>query len=93
MKKYWGIIYLKNGDACICSACDSEEEVMETLRSTLSKKYERINQIAATSYISREVKEGDKVPTLQDLLGCPKSRDLIQNKKAMKEIAENAKSI
>ena len=86
MKYYYGIIYLKNGDACICSACSSEEEVREALGQAIAKRVDSLGKILATSYMTREVEEGAPAPTLMDVLGHPRSRDLMQDKKFMNSL-------
>ena len=78
MKSYYGIVYLKNGDCCICSACHSEQEVIEELKKAV-KRYP--DKVEATSYITRE---GN--PSLKKLFGCPDSRNLMKNKKFLKEL-------
>ena len=78
MKSYYGIVYLKNGDCCICSPCASESEVMEELKKAVKKYFDKVE---ATSYITRE---GD--PSLKKLFGCPDSRNLMKNKKFLKEL-------
>ena len=77
MKKYYGVAYLKNGDACICSACDSEGEVREELKKAIIK---HPGAIVATTYMAREQQ------SLREIFGNPKSRDLMQDKKFLKEI-------
>lgn len=27
MKQYFGVVYLENGDACICSSCESDKKL------------------------------------------------------------------
>jgi hypothetical protein len=60
------------------------------LRTAIEKRVEHIDKIKGTSYITREVKEGEKAPTLQNILGSPRSRDIMQNKKIMKSILKGA---
>ncbi len=77
MKKYFGVVYLCNGDACVCSACSSEEEVIEELKKAVRK---HPGKIQATTYMAREEED------LMKIFGHPKSRDLMQDKKFLKEI-------
>lgn len=77
MKKYYGVAYLANGDACVCSACESEEEVMNELRKVVMN---HPTEIIATTYMAREE------DSLMKIFGHPKSRDVIQDKKFMKEV-------
>lgn len=86
MKCYYGVIYLKNGSACICSACSSEEEVREAMAKAVTREITSHNPPVATTFITREVDEGKPAPTLQDILGHPRSRDLLQDKTFLKEI-------
>lgn len=80
MKKYYGVAYLRNGDACICSGCDTEEEVREALKKAIVK---HPGEIVATTYMARE--QG----SLEEIFGHPRSRDLMQDKKFLKEITAN----
>ena len=75
MKQYFGVVYLENGDACIWSSCESEEEVRNAMKKAIAKNPTKIK---ATTFM---VRESDKKLTLFDLFGHPKSRDLMQDKK------------
>ena len=87
MKKYYyGVIYLKNGSCCICSACESEEEVLEEMRKAVSREIASHNPPIRTTYMTRNAEDGEAAPTLMDILGKPNSRDLMQDKKFLKEI-------
>ena len=77
MKSYFGVVFLNNGDACICSACKSEEEVREELAKAIKKNP---GKVKATTFMVRE--EDD----LMKILGHPKSRDLMQDKKFLRSI-------
>ena len=77
MKKYYGVIYLKNGDACVSRACDSEEQCVEAMKKAVAREP---HNIKATTYMVRETEETTFI------FGHPRSRDLMQNKKFLKEI-------
>ena len=78
MKKYFGVIYLKNGDACVSRACDSEEQCVNAMKRAIAREYDKIK---ATTYMVREVEDGEEF-----IFGHPKSRDLMQSKKLLREI-------
>lgn len=80
MKVYYGVIYLKNGDACVSRPCESEEQCVEAMKKAVAREFDKIE---ATTYMAREV-EGDG----KFVFGHPRSRDLIQNKKFIKEITQ-----
>lgn len=80
MKHYYGVIYLKNGSACICAACQSEEEVRAEMAKAVTREIASHNPPVATTFITREVEGDAPAPTLQDILGHPRSRDLLQDK-------------
>ena len=88
MKYYYGIIYLKNGSACTSAPCESEEEVREVLAKATAREMLSHNPPIATSFITREVEDGTDVPTLMKIYGCPRSRDLLKDKKFMKGIIQ-----
>ena len=72
MKKFFGVVYLTNGDACVGSPCDTEEECVAELEKAV-RKHARL--VKATTYMVRECDD------TMALFGKPKSRDLMQNKK------------
>ena len=57
--------------------CDTEEEVREALRKAIIK---HPGEIVATTYMARE--QG----SLEEIFGHPRSRDLMQDKKFLKEL-------
>ena len=78
MKRYYGVIYLKSGESCT-KGFDSEEKCIKHMKEAVAKN---IHNVRATTYMVREVK-GDE----QFIFGHPKSRDLMQDKKFLKEIS------
>ena len=79
MKKYFPVIYLKNGDACVGSPCDTEEECRKALAKAVVKY---LDKVQGTTYLYREN------ASVQEIFGTPKSRDLVQNQKFLKEITK-----
>lgn len=77
MKRYFGVIYLKNGDACVSRACDSEEQCVNAMKRAIMREHDKIK---ATTYMVRETDDDEFI------FGHPRSRDLMQNKKFLKEI-------
>ena len=77
MKKYFGVIYLKNGDACVSRPCDSEEQCVDAMKRAIMREHDKIK---ATIYMARETEDGEFI------FGHPKSRDLMQDRKFLKEI-------
>ena len=73
---YYGIAYFHNGEANISMPFDSYDEMMDAMKKAVAKHPEKIK---ATSYITRNG-DGGKLTTM-DILGHPKSRDLMQDKK------------
>ena len=76
MKKYYGVIYLKGGDVCVSRACDTEEEVVNAMKKAVERNFDSVR---ATTYMVRE-DAGEFV------FGHPKSRDLMQDRKFLKEL-------
>ena len=76
MTYYYGIAYFHNGEASISMPFDSYDEMMDAMKKAVAKHPEKIK---ATSYITRNG-DGGKLTTM-DILGHPKSRDLMQDKK------------
>ena len=73
MTYYYGVAYFRNGEANISMPFESYEEMMEEMKKAVARHPEKIK---ATSYITRS----EKLTTME-ILGHPKSRDLMQNKK------------
>lgn len=78
MKFYYGVIYLKNGDSCVSRACKTEQEVIEALKKAVAREADKIK---ATSYMIRDSEE-----PIEFMFGHYRSRDLMQDKKFLKEI-------
>ena len=80
MKFYIGIAIRKSGHAAVTKPYSDEEEMLTELKAYTKKHF---NNVLATTFITRE---SDEPITLQDVFGKPKSRDLMQDKKFIKEI-------
>ena len=81
MKKYFGVIYLKNGRTDLSEPKDTPEEAMEVMRD-LIKRTNALEKVLATTVIEREMdnfKDGF-------IFGHPKSRDLLQDKKFVQSL-------
>lgn len=78
MKKYYGVIYLKNGDCCVSRPCESETQCVEAMKKAVARDLDRIK---ATTYMVREAADGDGF-----VFGHPRSRDLIQDRKFLKSL-------
>jgi len=76
MKKYYGIIYEKNGKTSMTEGFDTPEEAIELMKLAIAKHFD---EVAATTYIVRE-----NPP--KRLFGNPKSRDLMQDKKFLRSL-------
>lgn len=82
MRYYIGIAIRKSGHATVTKPYSDIETMMADLKACVEKRFDKI---AATTYITRE---SDKELTLSDVFGKPKSRDLMQDKKFIKEITK-----
>lgn len=76
MTYYYGVAYFKNGEANISMPFDSYDEMIEAMKKAIAR---HPHMIKATSYITRNG-DGGKLTTM-DILGHPKSRDLMLDKK------------
>lgn len=74
-KKYYGVVFLITGDACVSRPCDTEEECINALKNVCRRVGDTI---IATTYLKRDSQD------LFDLFGHPRSRDLIEGKKYLK---------
>ena len=72
---YYGVVYFKNGEVSISAPFDSKEKCIEAIKEGLVR---HLDKVAATSYITRSKKY-----STQQMFGCPKSRDLIRDKRFM----------
>ena len=77
MKKYYPVVYLKNGDACVGSACETEQECVKALAKACSKYHDKVK---ATTYLYREAE------SVEDIFGTPRSRDLMFKERYAKEL-------
>lgn len=78
MKRYYGVVYLKNGDMCVSRACESEDECVSAMKRAVAKHFD---EVKATTYMVREATDDGGF-----VFGHPKSRDLMQDRKFIKEI-------
>jgi len=76
-KRYFPVVYLRNGDACIGSPLDTENDCRKALADAVTKNPEKIS---ATTYMVREDED------VMSILGHPKSRDLIMDRAFMKGV-------
>ena len=70
---YYGVAYFYNGEANISMSFESYDEMIEEMKKAVAR---HPHKIKATSYITRK----EKLTTM-DILGHPRSRDLMQDKK------------
>ena len=75
---YYGVVYFYNGEASMSRPFDTLEECIDATKKGVSKHPELVK---ATSYITRQ----EKLDVMK-VLGCPKSRDLMQDKKFIREL-------
>lgn len=78
MKRYYAVVYLKNGDSCVSRPCDTEEQAIDALKKVIAREP---HNIKATTYMVRE-------DAGEFIFGHPKSRDLIQDRKFMKSLIQ-----
>lgn len=77
---FYGVVYFDNGEASISKPYDDYETMMSDMKKGVLKHADRVK---ATSYITRKEKL-----SVMDILGHPRSRDLMQDKKFLKEITQ-----
>ena len=77
---YYAIAYTHNGGASISRPFESYEEMMEKLKEAVSQNPERVE---STSYITRKERL-----SVKDILGHPKSRDIMRDKKFLASLTE-----
>lgn len=83
MKKYYAVLYRKDGHISVSKPVDTEEEVIDLLKGAIVNHPDKY---FATTWMVREVE--DEAPEF--LFGHPKSRDIFQNKKIMKSLEANS---
>lgn len=79
MKKYYAVLYRKDGHISVSKPLDTEDEVIAILKEAIANHPDKYH---ATTYMIREF-EGE-APAF--LFGHPRSRDIFQNKKIMKSL-------
>ena len=77
MKHYIGVAYQKGGHAAVTKPLDSEEECIGALKRFIQA---HPGEVVRTTYMVREDED------LTSVFGKPKSRDLMQDKKFLREI-------
>ena len=75
---YYGVVYFKNGEASVSRPYEDFETMMSDMKKGVMKHADKVE---ATSYITRKEKL-----SVKDILGHPRSRDIMQDKKFVKEI-------
>lgn len=77
MKHYIPVVYLKGGHAAIAKPVDTEEECIGNLKRFIQA---HPGEVIRTTWMIREDEE------LTSVFGKPNSRDLMQNKKFLREL-------
>lgn len=77
-KKFIAVAIRKSGHAAVSKPYATLEEAMAELKPYVIKHF---NEVAMTTYMIRECE------TLADIFGKPKSRDLMQDRKFLKEVS------
>jgi len=77
-KKFIAVAIRKSGHAAVSKPFATLEEAMAELKPYVIKHFD---QIEMTTYMVRECE------TLADIFGRPKSRDLMQDRKFLKEVS------
>lgn len=78
MTYYYPIIFFNHNELCMGGPYDDYDKMMEDLKKAVAQNP---NKVKATTYITRS-----KEMSLMDIMGHPKSRDLMSDKKFLKEI-------
>lgn len=68
VKRYFPVVYLRNGDACVGSPCDTEEECKAELEKAVIKWGDRIS---STTYMVRSESN------TKEIFGSPNSRNAL----------------
>ena len=79
---YFAVAYFSNGEASVSGAFDDEKKMMDALKEATSKN---LDKVVATTYMTRKC---DHVPTVKELFGHPRSRDIMQDKKFLASITK-----
>ncbi len=82
-KWFFGVQYRHNGAAAIVGPFESESEVRDAMKEGIRR---HPGKTLATTYM---VRESEDRPTMFDLFGHPRSRDLMQDKAFLKEITQS----
>lgn len=82
MKQYFAVMYLNGGNAVISKAYDSEDEVREKMGKFIEN---HPDEVKATTFITRETEKEEPL-SIMEVLGHPRSRDLMQDKKFLKSL-------
>jgi hypothetical protein len=81
MKKYYAVVYFKSGDINVSRPFDTEEECVAKMKRAVERNF---SDVEATTYMVREEPK-------HRLFGDPRSRDLMKDKKFIKEITNGNK--
>ena len=76
---YYGVVYLTNGEACVSAPFDSKEKCIEEMKKGILKHPDKVK---ATTFMTRK---SETIIPLQKLFGCPSSRNMMEDKKFLKE--------
>lgn len=82
MKYYIGIAIQKSGHAAVTKPYSDFDLMMEELKGYVATHFDKVK---LTTYITRA---SDKELTLADVFGDSKTRDLMRDKKFIKEITQ-----
>ena len=75
---YYAVVYFKHKELCAAGPYDSYDKMMDAMKKAVA---ENPSIVKATTYLTRKEKL-----SLEELFGHPRSRDLMQDKKFLKEI-------
>lgn len=75
---YYAIVYFKHKELCAAGPYDSYDKMMNAMKEAVAKNHDMVK---ATTYMTRKEKL-----SLEELFGHPRSRDIMQDKKFLKEI-------
>ena len=77
---YYGVVYFTNGEASVSAPFDSLDKCIQAMKEGIMT---HPHLVKATTYMTRKSEE--LLPT-RELLGHPKSRDLMQDRKFRLEL-------
>ena len=77
---YYPVVYFTHDEVSIAGPYDSYDKMMDALKKGVAKHPEKVR---ATTYITRK----ERLP-LEKIFGCTKARNIMQDKKFLKEITQ-----